>query len=91
MIKGPYFNLPLFGGDPTSFILATLSQSDRIQKIGERSDHVHLLIMHLSGKRYISLKLSIEELHMICHPHLLKTCNTKPSGACPPNINHAKT
>jgi hypothetical protein len=41
----PYFKHPLFGGDSTNFILTTLSQPDRVQKIKERNDQVHLPIM----------------------------------------------
>jgi hypothetical protein len=77
LIKGPYFKLPPFRGDPTYFILTALSQANIIQKIKERSDHIHLLIMHQPGKRYILLNIYINELHMIRHPRLLIVCNTK--------------
>jgi hypothetical protein len=40
MIKRPYFKLSLFRGDSTYFILTTMSQSDRVQKIEGRSDKV---------------------------------------------------
>jgi len=49
----------------------------RVQKIKERSDQVHLPIMHWSSKRYILVKIFIKELHMIRYPCLITTCNTK--------------
>jgi hypothetical protein len=72
----------------------------RVQKIKERSDQVHLPIMHWSSKRYILVKIFIKELHMIRYPCLITTCNTKqlkkkkkklPSGAGPHTTNHTKT
>jgi hypothetical protein len=46
MIKGPLFKLPPFGWDPTYFILNALPQSNRIQKLKERRNHIHLPIIH---------------------------------------------
>jgi hypothetical protein len=49
-MKRSYFKIPPFEGDPIDFILTTLSQSDKVQKMKERSDQFHLPIMHWFGK-----------------------------------------
>jgi hypothetical protein len=77
IIKGHHFKLLPFGGDPTYFIFTALPQSDIIQKLKKRTDQIHLPIMHWFGKRYIPLKISIKELHIIRHPRVFTTRNTK--------------
>jgi len=67
MIKRPYFKLSPFGWGPTYSIVPTLYLSDRIQKIQERSDQVHLPIMHWYDKIYNPLNIFINKLHMIHH------------------------
>jgi hypothetical protein len=80
MIKGSYFKRSTFWRDPTYFILIALSQFDRVQKIKERSDQIHLPIMHCLVNDIFHLKISIRELYMICHPHLLTSQILNNSG-----------
>jgi len=77
MIIGPHFKLSPFGRNPIYSILTSLPYSERIQQLKKRRNQIHLLVMHWSDKKYIPLKISILELHMICHPRVLTMCNTK--------------
>jgi hypothetical protein len=65
-----------FKWEATCSILAIAIQSERVQEVEERGDHLSLPIMYGFDKGDIPLTYVVRHHHMVYHQGLLKTGNT---------------
>lgn len=69
--------LPSLERNITKFVFVTLSQSERVQQIGERDRAIHLSVVSRSEKANIPLMRFIRKLQMIYHKSILTTGQTE--------------